>query len=137
MTAEPLTPPDPPQRPEAWHEYGPPAEPVRVDPPEGAPACPMRLPGCPHPARVEPPSGVQVIGWTEPTDDEPRSLPIVRLRSELAAEKARTATLEAIHAAAESYAAECETPAPDLNERSRARARLFALLAEARTEVPR
>jgi hypothetical protein len=28
-------------------------------------------------ARVDPPEGVTVIGWTEPTDDEPRSLPIV------------------------------------------------------------
>ena len=31
-----------------------------------------------RPARVESPPGVQVIGWTEPTDDEPRSLPIIR-----------------------------------------------------------
>jgi hypothetical protein len=36
-------------------------------------SCPV----CAEAARVEPPSGVQVIGWTEPTDDQPRSLPIV------------------------------------------------------------
>jgi hypothetical protein len=30
-----------------------------------------------QPARVPAPEGVTVIGWTEPTDDEPRSLPIV------------------------------------------------------------
>jgi hypothetical protein len=32
----------------------------------------------PQPERVPAPEGVTVISWTEPTDDEPRSLPIVR-----------------------------------------------------------
>jgi hypothetical protein len=30
-----------------------------------------------EPARVPAPEGVTVIGWTEPTDDEPRSLPMI------------------------------------------------------------
>jgi hypothetical protein len=34
-------------------------------------------PGYSRPDRVPAPEGVTVIGWTEPTDDEPRSLPIV------------------------------------------------------------
>jgi hypothetical protein len=34
-------------------------------------------PGYSRPDRVPAPEGVTVIGWTEPTDDEPRQLPIV------------------------------------------------------------
>jgi hypothetical protein len=129
LVREPLTPPDPPcpacrvgdiYGDEQNHTCGRP-EPVRVDPPEGAPdptevadtiewaerevACYQavadrasdnlvlshtscgqqarylrRLVALAAPARVEPPSGVQVIGWTEPTDDEPRALPIVKGR---------------------------------------------------------
>jgi hypothetical protein len=36
-------------------------------------------PGYSRPDRVPAPEGVTVIGWTEPTDDEPRSLPIVNV----------------------------------------------------------
>jgi hypothetical protein len=55
--------------------------------PEPLSECCVSSAGCVHrrlvpapaePARVDPPEGVTVIiGWTEPTDDEPRSLPIV------------------------------------------------------------
>jgi hypothetical protein len=105
LVREPLTPPDPPQDERGWicgatlqeGECSPerpdhsiltcgwrfprhvlPAEPVRVGAAEAQP--PPQLPGPSGYERVEPPSGVQVIGWTEPTDDEPRSLPIVRGR---------------------------------------------------------